>query len=142
MREWFQRPARQLEHLRLEGFSESEVDGFVLRAALQRAALTLIAAGLLGSAVYALASVQRVLALVAGGLYCLAVAVYAGANLFAAALHLLIVTQRYSELRREGASLQEFGSMPLKVAANLVSVMEQAGLAAFAFVLLSRLWPE
>ena len=140
--EWFRRPARRLEHLRIEGFTESEVDGFVLRISLQNAAFVLIAAGLLGGVVFALAWIHRWLGIAAAAVYGTLVAVYVGVNLFSVALHLLIVTQRYLQLRHEGASLTEFGHYPLKVAASAVAVLVQAGLIALVIMLYLRLVPE
>ena len=136
------RPARRLEHMRLEGFSEAEVDGFVLRAALQKTAFVLIAAGALGLAVYALGNVERLLGVILWFLYAFFMLVYVGANLFAVALHLLVVTRGYMERRARGDSMRDFGEFPLKLAADAVSLAEQAGLAAFVVVLYQRFWPD
>lgn len=140
--EWMRRPARRLEYLRLEGFTESEVDGIVLRAALQKTAFTLIASGVLGLAAYAMAGVQHGAGVFLWVLYAAGTALYVGVNLFAMAVHLLVVTQQYLELRRRGESLREFGDYSLKVAANAVSLAEQVGLAAFVVVLYQHLWPD
>lgn len=140
--EWMRRPGRRLEHLRLEGFSESEVDGFVLRASLQRTAFVLIASGLLGLAVFSLGNVERGLGVALWVLYALAILVYVSVNLFALALHLLVVTRNYLDCRGRGESLREFGDIGLKLAADGVCLVEQAGLAAFAVALYQRFWPD
>ena len=140
--DWMKRPARRLEHMRLEGFSEAEVDGFVLRAALQKTAFVLIASGLCGLAIYALGNVERHVGVALWFLYAFFAAIYVGANLFAVMFHLLVVTRRYMELRAHGDSMRDFGEFPLKLAADAVSLVEQAGLAAFVVVLYQRFWPD
>ena len=38
--------------------------------------------------------------------------------------------------------MRDFGEFPLKLAADAVSLVEQAGLAAFVIVLYQRFWPD
>lgn len=140
--EWVGRPAQRLEHMRLEGFSESEVDGFVLRATLQKTALVLIAWGVVGLTIFAASELQRGVGMLLWAVYALATAVYVAASLFAVALHLLVVTRRWLELRHSADAVREFGQYPLKVAADAVTLVEVVGVVAFAVVMYQRLWPD
>ena len=140
LKDWYGRPARRLAHLRYEGFTERGVDSFVFRVVLQNAAITLLVAGVFGSLILGVASVASRVAMLLWVIYAAAITVNVGVSLFAAALHLLVITPQYWRLRRDREQLEEFGSYPLKLAAIIVGLLEQAVLIGYLVVLFGPIW--